>query len=119
MKTYSPSSLRTVLLSALALGAFAASAFAGPGPQHWNKAPAPAAKASATATSDGKCTGCKTATKWVVSDRGPAGKGISGASVAGKSHTCTGCAGQVVTEKNKVNDTMTHGEACAPMLCCK
>lgn len=37
---------------------------------------------------------------WVISDRGPSGKGAPGARVPGYSHSCTGCEGKITTEND-------------------
>jgi hypothetical protein len=110
-------------VAVLASGFFAAAALAGPGPQYWNRPAAkPAPKPEAPKTEvpiDGKCAGCKTTRIWVISDRGPSGKGAPGASVVGKKHECTRCTGSIATEKGKTTDTMKHDAACSPALCCR
>ncbi|MDO8543656.1 MAG: hypothetical protein Q7S40_24715 [Opitutaceae bacterium] len=119
MKTKSPRRVRSALVAILAAGAFTATLLAGPGPQYWNKSPAPAPAAKPHPATTEKCPDCKTTTRWVIGDRGPAGKGVAGASIAGKTHECKGCAGVKVAEKGKVQDTMVHSQKCNPLLCCK
>lgn len=115
----------TLLRSSLGIlvsGACVAAAWAGPGPQFWkgsSPAPgkAPAAKTHATAAA--KCEGCKTTPIWVVSDRGPAGKGLPGARIVGSTHSCARCTGTIATQNGTAKDGMTHHVACGPLLCCK
>lgn len=102
----------------------AALALAGPGPQYFNRAttqPAPkSAPAPQTSTPvAGKCDGCKTTTTWAIRDRGPAGKGVPGASIVGSQHSCARCTGTVVTQNGKVSQGMTHSAICSQVLCCK
>ena len=104
---------------ALTLGALATLTYAGPGPQYWNRPATAAPKESKEpAASPAKCPGCKTVVKWVTGDRGPAGKGVPGSSVAGKTHTCTFCTGATTTEKGTTTHAMTHANPCAQMRCC-
>lgn len=118
---------RTLIQTSVACavsGFFAAVAFAGPGPQYWNRpAPKPAPKVEGAPTTEapvtGKCDGCKTTPIWVVSDRGPAGKGVPGARIVGSIHSCARCTGTVATQNGKVKDGMTHNAGCGPLLCCK
>lgn len=123
MKTNSLNSLRSILSASLALAAFSTTLLAGPGPQYWSKSttPPPAVKEQAKPKAPGpaKCDGCKTTTKWIISDRGPAGKGVPGASIAERKHECKGCSGTVVTEKRTTTGTMVHSEKCLALLCCK
>lgn len=118
MKTTSLRSAFAALSTTLALGTFVATALAGPGPQYWNKAPAPAAPAAKSATASA-CGGCSDTTQWKISDRGPAGKGVPGASVASRTHGCTNCSGEVVSTPSQTKDTMTRAAACGSMMCCK
>ena len=124
MKTYR--NLIQISVGCAVSGIIAAVAFAGPGPQYWNRsAPTPKAKAEAEAVTKteapvaGKCDGCKTTPIWVVSDRGPAGKGIPGARIVGSTHSCARCTGTLATQNGKVKDGMTHNAGCGPLLCCK
>jgi len=119
MKTTSARSLRSsfaALAVTLALGTFAATALAGPGPQYWNKAPSPAPAAKSTVS---PCGGCSDTTQWKISDRGPSGKGVPGASVTSRTHGCTSCSGAVVTTPGQTKDTMTRAAACSTLMCCK
>jgi hypothetical protein len=116
---------RTLLRTSVAIVAgslFAAAAFAGPGPQFWNRTPAkPVEKPMPVKMNEhptGKCGGCKTSPNWVVGDRGPAGKGV-GLRVAGYTHSCTGCAGTSTTENGKTKTDMKHATGCATLVCCK
>jgi hypothetical protein len=114
--------LRT-LVGISASGLLAAAAFAGPGPQFWNRpaatsAPKPdAPKTEVPATA--KCDGCKTTPIWVFNDRGPAGKGTPAARVVGKKHECVRCTGALANESGKVKNNMAHNAVCGPLLCCK
>lgn len=104
--------------------AFAFTAYAGPGPQHFARknpdhpaalpatAAPPAAKAAA-------CAGCKTTEVRVYSDRGPAGKGVFGWRTLGTRHECTLCVAAVAQAKavNK-HSTVTHASKCSQMSCC-
>lgn len=118
---------RTLVQAATGLFAtslFAALALAGPGPQYFNRTtaqpaakPAPALKSEAPVA--GKCDGCKTTTTWAIRDRGPAGKGVPGASIVGSQHSCARCTGAVVTQNGKTIHGMTHSAVCGPVLCCK
>jgi hypothetical protein len=117
MKTTSLRSSFAALAVTLALGAFAAVAFAGPGPQYWNKAPSPVPAAKSVTAS--ACGGCSDTTQWKISDRGPSGKGVPGASVASRTHGCTNCSGEVVSTPNQTKDTMTRAATCGTMMCCK
>ena len=107
----------------LASGLFAAAAFAGPGPQYWSKSAPKLAENPALVKMDehptGKCDGCKKTPIWVISDRGPSGKGAPGARVTGYSHSCTGCDGKIVTENGKTKSDMKHSPGCATLVCCK
>lgn len=112
-----------ISIALLASGIFAVAAFAGPGPQHWNKsAPAKPVEKPAPVKMDehptGKCVGCKTTPIWVIGDRGPSSKGV-GARVAGYTHSCTGCVGKIVTENGKTTSDMKHSAGCAALACCK
>ena len=106
----------------IASGLFVAAALAGPGPQFWNR-PAPAPKSEAPAKPEtpppAKCDGCKTTKIWEHTSTGPAGKGTTSARVVGSRHSCSRCAGTITSQSGKVNDTMTHATACAPLFCCK
>ena len=110
-------------LAVLAGGFFAVAALAGPGPQYWNRPTPPPAEKPAPAKMDehptGKCDGCKSTPIWVISDRGPAGKGVPGARVTGYSHSCAGCVGKIATENGKTKADMKHSAGCATMVCCK
>ena len=66
-----------------------------------------------------KCDGCRTTAIWRISDRGPAGKGVSGTSIAGKNHSCTGCVGTIASEKREKKADIKHSKACAAVICCK
>lgn len=116
MKTTSSRSAFAVLAATLALGTFAAVALAGPGPQYWNKAPSPAPAAKTAAVA---CGGCSDTTQWKISDRGPSGKGVPGASVANRTHGCTSCSGDIVRSSVQTKDTMTRAAACGTMACCR
>lgn len=120
MKT--PTLIRTSV-GIIASGLFAAAALAGPGPQYWNKsAPKPAEKPAPVKMEEhptGKCDGCKTTPIWVISDRGPAGKGVPGSRITGYLHSCTGCAGKNVTENGKTRANMKHSDGCTKLVCCK
>ena len=119
MKTIAARPALSLLFAAAALGAFAASTFAGPGPQYWNR-PNPAAKSTAPAAQPAaKCAGCTTTTQWTGGDRGPAGKGAAGTKVASRTHSCSACTGTVVTAQGRATDTMIHPAACATLVCCK
>lgn len=112
-----------ISLTLLASSLLAAAALAGPGPQYWNKsAPAKLAEKPTAVKMDehptGKCDGCKTTPIWVISDRGPAGKGVPGVRLTGYAHSCTGCTGRTVTENGKVKPAMTHAAGCAKLACC-
>ena len=117
------STLLRTSIGILASGMIVAAVLAGPGPQYWNRGaskptPTPVAP-KADETSAGKCDGCKTTPIWVVSDRGPAGKGIPGTRVTGYSHSCTRCSGKIATEGGKTKTGMTHGVDCTKLACCK
>ena len=109
--------LRPFGIAAAALGLFATLTFAGPGPQYWNR-PATKLPETKSPAAAAKCPGCSTTVKWVTGDRGPAGKGIPGTSVAGKTHTCSFCTGTVTTEKGRTSHAMTHASPCAQLRCC-
>lgn len=109
-------------LGILGSGLLAAAALAGPGPQPGHSAPPPPEKAPRVKVDGhptGKCEGCRMVPIWVISDRGPAGKGVPGARVTGYSHSCTGCVGKNRTENGKTTLGMQHGPACAALGCCK
>lgn len=112
---------RTLIHSSIGVlvsGLFAAAALAGPGPQYWIRSAAkPAPKTEAPIV--GKCDGCRTSNIWVVSDRGPAGKGVPGARITGTRHECARCTGAVASENGTVKNSMAHNAACGPLLCCK
>jgi hypothetical protein len=107
----------------VASGLFVAAALAGPGPQYWAKSPAKPAEKPAPPKMDehptGKCDGCKTTPIWVVSDRGPAGKGVPGARVTGYAHSCSGCGGKIAMENGKTKAEMKHSAGCTALVCCK
>lgn len=113
----------TQILGSIFLGGFlAVGAFAGPGPQYWSRpAEKPAAKTEAAKMnpSSDKCEGCKTTRIWKINDRGPAGKGASGAAVVGQSHSCTRCTGTIETKNGKAASSMVQDARCADLLCCK
>lgn len=93
-------------------GLLAAAAFAGPPAA---TKPAPKLEGSPTV----KCDGCKTTPISVVSDRGPAGKGVPGTRVVGSQHSCARCAGTNTVEHGKVKNAMIPNAVCGPLLCCK
>ena len=114
----------------LVSGALAAALMAGPGPQYWNRPTPPSAPKAQAAPETrvapkaalpvaAKCEGCKTTPIWVVSDRGPAGKGVPGTRVVGSQHSCTRCVGTNTVEHGKVKNTMIPNAVCGPLLCCK
>ena len=108
----------------LASGVFAAALLAGPGPQYWNRPAATAAPKSEAASNTealaaAKCDGCKTTPIWVVSERGPAGKGVPGTRVVGSQHACVRCVGVNTVEHGKAKNAMMPGAACGPLMCCK
>jgi hypothetical protein len=125
--------LRMIVQSSVSLlvsSVFAAALLAGPGPQYWIRPTVASAPKAAAAPKAGvapkaevpvvaKCDGCKTTPLWVVSDRGPAGKGVPGTRVVGSQHSCTRCVGINATEHGKVKSVMTPSAACGPLLCCK
>lgn len=117
---------RTLLRTSIAIiasGLFSAAAFAGPGPQYWNRPSTKPVEKPAVVKMDehptGKCDGCKTTPTWGVSDRGPGGKGGPGTRVTGYTHSCTGCVGKNSTRNGKVNMAMQHSAGCAKLVCCK
>jgi hypothetical protein len=121
MNTNSPS-FRALVLAGALLGTLATASFAGPGPQYWirpAKPSAPAAKSETPAPVATACAGCKTTNIVTVSDRGPAGKGVPGARIAGTKHECSLCSGSVSREDGKSSGTITHTAACGSIACCK
>ena len=119
MKTYSRLGLGISTTGALALAAFVTAAMAGPGPQFWNRPQPTNRETKSTPAAAAKCDGCKESVRWTISDRGPAGKGVPGSSIASRSHTCGSCTGTILNEKGAVKDGMAHGNACARLQCCK
>jgi hypothetical protein len=108
----------------LVSGVLAAALVAGPGPQYWNRPAAASAPKSEAAQkvetpAASKCEGCKTTPIWVVSDRGPAGKGVPGTRVVGSQHSCARCTGTNTVEHGKVKNAMIPNAMCGPLLCCK
>lgn len=116
MTTFTAPRTLAALVAALTLGTFAAVSLAGPGPQYWNKAPSatPAAK-----TAPAGCASCTDTAQWKISDRGPSGQGVAGASLASRTHGCSSCSGTVVSSAQQTKDTMTRAAACGTMVCCK
>lgn len=115
MKTLTPARTLTLLAATLALGSSSVVALAGPSAQYSNKSPSTPAAKSASAG----CGACSDTIKWKISDRGPAGKGVASASVAGRTHQCTSCAGAIVRAPGQTTDTMTRTAACGTVVCCK
>lgn len=102
----------------LFLGAFAAAAFAGPGPQFWNR-PAPSPKADQPAAPAAACPSCKTTDTRVATQHGPAGKGATEWTTVGAKHECAMCVGAITTAQNGSNDAMVRDAMmCGPKLCC-
>jgi hypothetical protein len=103
-------------------GVLAATTLGARGPENWTKGRGKPAEKPASVRMDehptGKCDGCKTTRIWRVSDRGPVGKGMSGARVTGSKHSCTGCVGTIATEKDKTKADMKHSDGCAKLACC-
>jgi hypothetical protein len=118
MTTLTSSRSLAALVATLALGTFAAVALAGPGPQYWSKSSSkPASPPSAPSAAT--CGGCSDTVQWKISDRGPSGKGVSGASVASRTHGCTSCSGEILTSSGQTKDAMTRAATCGTIVCCK
>ena len=101
----------------LFLGAFAAAAFAGPGPQYWNRQSA-STKTDQPAATTAACSACKTTDTRAVTQHGPAGKGTTESTTVGTKHECSMCAGTITTAQSGSTDTMVRGAAmCGPKLC--
>lgn len=112
MKTLSNTQAISTAAFALLIGVFA-TAYAGPGPQYWNKsAPIPSPKTQPKVA----CAGCKDTATAASNDRGPAGGGTRQASASIR-HDCTMCG--VTSEKAAHSfPVMQHSSACAQVSCC-
>ncbi|MBC8012096.1 MAG: hypothetical protein H7067_18585 [Burkholderiales bacterium] len=110
MKTKS-NPVRSLLANA-ALCLLASTAFAGPGPQYWQKHTKPVttfSEANKMGPDDMammQCKGCKTAMIHTSKQVGPPGKGHTSWFTAGSKHTCDECKGEITVVKGKTEDSM-------------
>ena len=124
MKTKS-NTLR-LLFATAALGALASFAYAGPGPQFWNRAtPITTTKEAEAVKPDDTvmmvCGACKTVMIRNSKHVGPPSKGHEEWFTIGSKHQCDHCGGEISVVRGKTADSMQHncsmcGEGAA--FCC-
>ena len=96
-----------------ALGALASFAYAGPGPQFWNRTKPVTTFSEAKKVGPDdmvmmQCKTCKTAMIRISKHVGPPSKGSEEWSTIGSKHTCDECQGEITVVKGKTTDSMQH-----------
>lgn len=102
-----------LLLATAALAAFASFAFAGPGPQYWQRAKPVTTFTEAKAVGPHdmvtmQCKGCKTVMIRDSRHVGPPSKGREEWFTIGSKHSCDECRGEITVVKGKTTDSMQH-----------
>lgn len=102
-----------LLLATVAVGALASFAFAGPGPQYWQRAKPVTTFAEAKTVGPNdlvtmQCKGCKTVMIRDSRHVGPSSKGSEEWFTIGSKHSCEECSGEITVVKGKTKDSMQH-----------
>ncbi len=102
-----------LLLATATVGALASFAFAGPGPQYWQRAKPVTTFTEAKAVGPDdlvtmQCKGCKTVMIRDSKHVGPSGKGHEEWFTIGSKHSCEECSGEITVVKGKTKDSMQH-----------
>ena len=104
--------LRMISLLAVIVTA-SSSAFAGPGPQYWNRLKPITTITEAQAVKPGDpmvlvCSACKTVSITEYKSAWQNGKGPARWTDIGSTHACDNCGGEITVVKGKTTDSMQH-----------